>query len=346
MSSPISIVIIGAGLIGPRHAQAVEKCSSAKLAAFVDVSPATQAVADSYGVPFFTSISGLLADNKPDAAIICTPNHTHVSISRELLAAGVHVLVEKPISTDSAEGQSLVQYADSCNLKLLVGHHRRFNPYIIAAKRALHENIVGKPIAVNGVWALKKPDTYYQPPMAWHATSESGGVIRTNLVHEIDILQHLLGPITRVYAEGSQAQRGHAAEEGAAIVLRFASGVVGTFLISDSTPSGHNFESGTGENPMIPRSGLDFYRIFGTEGVLSVPDMTVSKSEDWTEALESKRLEVERDAVPFELQIEHFVKVVKGEEQPSCSGEAGVSAVVVCEAVAKAIKDGVPVNIE
>ena len=170
-------------------------------------------------------------------------------------------------------------------------------------------------------------------------------MIRINLIHEVDLLQHLFGPISRVYAEGTLAQRGNAAEEGAAMVLRFASGAVGTFLLSDATPSGHNFESGTGENPMIPKSGNDFYRVFGTSGTLSVPDLKVTWAKDWTEELKSESLEVEH-AVPFELQIEHFVKFVRGEERPSCSGGAAVSAVVVCEAVSKSIRDGIPVDIE
>lgn len=345
-SGPISIVVVGAGIIGPRHAESIKKCSRAKLEALIDLNPATKAVAYAFEVPFFTTISEFLAssNNKPDAAIVCTPNHTHVSVSRQLLAAGIHVLIEKPICTDVEEGRALIQYAQSQNLQLLVGHHRRFNPYVVATKHALEANAVGKVIAVNGLWMTRKADAYYQFPMAWHASAESGGVIRINLIHEVDILQHLLGPIVRVFAEGCQPQRSNPADEGAAIVLRFASGVVGTFLLSDATPSGHAFESGTGENPMIPKSGMDFYRIFGTKGTLSVPELTVTKTRDWTESLQSERLPV-IEAIPFDLQIEHFVKVVRGEERPSCDGDAGLSAVVVCEAVNKAIKDGVPIDI-
>lgn len=344
---PVSIAIIGAGVIGPRHAEAIRKCSSAKLAAFVDPNPATQAIADTFNVPFYTSIADLLSHNKPDAAIVCTPNQTHVSISHELLSAGIHVLVEKPLCTDIAEGKRLVQYAESQNLALLVSHHRRFNPYVVATKQTLASNILGTLIAVNGLWTLKKPESYYLPPTAWRADSSTGGgPIAINLIHEIDILQHLLGPITRVFAEAVKPQRENPAEEGAAIVLRFESGVVGTFLLSDNTPSAHNFESGTGENPAIPRSGSDFYRIFGTEGMLSVPDLTISRAADWSRVVEKEEVEVDREKVPFELQIQHFVRVVRGLEEPSCSGLAGLSAVVVCEAVGRSVRDGLPIDID
>lgn len=349
MTKSIRIAIIGAGLIGPRHAQAVQKCESAELIAFVDPAPSGPDTAAHFSVPCYTSVQQMLSSlsptERPDAAIVCTPNHNHVATSNELLAANVHVLVEKPICTVTKEGEALVQYAEQQGLKLLVGHHRRFNPYIIAAKRALDSNSIGEVIAVNGLWTLKKADAYFKAPTAWRADKESGGVVRINLVHEVDILQHLLGPIIGVSAEKTQSHRGNEAEEGAAILMKFASGVVGTFLLSDNTPSGHNFESGTGENPMIPKSGLDFYRIFGTEGSLSVPDMTISKCGDWTQKLESRRSEVEL-SVPFESQVAHFVRVIKGEEEPSCSGQEGLRAVKVCEAILESLgKDSLtPVN--
>ena len=71
------------------------------------------------------------------------------------------------------------------------------------------------------------------------------------------------------------SQRGHEAEEGAAILLRFKSGVVGTVILSDALPSPYNFEAATGENPLFPKAGKDIYRIFGTEATLSVGDMKV-----------------------------------------------------------------------
>jgi predicted dehydrogenase len=169
------------------------------------------------------------------------------------------------------------------------------------------------------------------------------------MIHEVDILHHLFGPIVRVHAEATPRQRGHAAEEGAAIILKFASGAVGTFILSDAIPSPYSFEAGTGENPMIPHTGQDFYRIFGTQASLSVPDMHLwsyaSGKKSWTENMEAKKIEVADMKVPFELQVAHFVKVIRGEEQPSCSGKDGLRAVVVCEAIKKALKDGGMVDI-
>lgn len=180
---------------------------------------------------------------------------------------------------------------------------------------------------------------------------DDGGPVLINMIHEIDILQYLFGPICRIHAEKTISQRGFEAEEGAAILLRFTSGLVGTFILSDATPSPHNFESGTGENPMISDTGKDFYRVFGTEGTLSVGDMKVSKyatgvEKGWSNELEECSVAV-GDEIPFDEQIEHFVRVVRGQEQPRCSGLDGLRALIVCDAIKQALtKDDGMVDID
>lgn len=357
---PLKIAIIGTGLIGPRHAEAVVRDPNADLIGIVDPNPAAQAVAERFECAYYKSVNEMLASCQPDGALVCTPNHTHVAISKELLKGGVHVLCEKPISIDSASGQELVwssslyrysskymqvDCAKASGRQLLIGHHRRFNRYVIATKNALPS--LGRVITVNGLWTLYKPPEYFEPPMEWHKL-DSAGPILINLIHDIDILQSWLGPIVRVFAEKTISQRDHPAEEGAAITLKFANGIVGTFVLSDAVVSPHNFESGTGENPTIPATGLDSYRIFGTEGSLSFPDMikwTYGEKRSWTEQLTSDRVDVPDLKIPFELQVEHFVKVIRGEEVPNCSGSDGLRAVSVCEAIRRSIAECCPVVI-
>ncbi|KAJ5637454.1 hypothetical protein N7490_007333 [Penicillium lividum] len=333
----VKVAIVGAGLIGPRHAESVISNSSTELQ-------------HCYLLP-----------HKPDAAIVCTPNKTHVPIAKELLAAGVHVLLEKPVSDSVETGRSLLEFAQAperAHLKLLVGHHRRFNPYVRATKSVLDSGSLGRPIAINGLWTIYKPASYFAPPGDWRASRDrGGGVIPINLVHDIDLMHHFFGPIVRVQAEKTLPQRPsppHDADEGAALTLRFASGVVGTFIVCDATPSPHNFETGTGENPMIAKSpvagGADFYRIFGSEASLSVPDLTRwsydgRPEKSWSQTLNVEKIPLPDESAPFNLQLAHFVDVVRGEAEPSCSGEEGLRALIVCEAIQKAMQTGQPVEI-
>jgi len=350
----VTIAIIGGGLIGPRHAQSVIKNPNATLIALVDPAPHGAQVAAELNTNHYASVEALVkSPHKPQAAIICTPNATHVGIAKELATAGIDILVEKPMSTDIPSGRELIAHTKACGVKLLVGHHRRFNSYISLTKSILtspdpHTSL-GRILAISGLWTTYKPPSYFAPPTEWRQ-GPTGGVILTNLIHEIDILHHLLGPITRVHAESTPSTRGFPADEGAAIILRFASGAVGTFVVSDATPSPFNFEAGTGENPTIPRAGRDFYRIFGTEASLSVPDMTRfsydgAREKSWTQVLGEREVGA-RDLVPFDAQMEHFVALVRGEvEVPMCSAEEGLRALVVCEAVREAMRTGRAVDV-
>ncbi|PKX94215.1 Gfo/Idh/MocA family protein [Aspergillus novofumigatus IBT 16806] len=366
----LRIIIVGAGLIGPRHAQSVLSNPSTELVALIDPASSAALIASQLQTKHFPSIQAMLAAiPKPDAAIICTPNHTHVPIATELLTHGIHILIEKPLSDSLETAQSLLRFArrpENSHLTVLVGHHRRFNPYVEKTKQILESNSLGTPIAVNGLWTLYKPPSYFAPPTDWRRTFPAGGVIPINLVHDIDTLQYVFGPITRVHAEKTPRQRAnppHEVEEGAALILRFASGVVGTFLVCDTTPSPYNFEMGTGENPLIPPppspgplegggggSRADFYRIFGSEACLSVPDMTRwsydgRAEKSWTEELVVERFEIDQKAAPFDLQLEHFVEVIAGRERPRCSGEDGLRALMVCDGVRRALETGDAVDL-
>lgn len=361
----LRVIIVGAGLIGPRHAQSVQAHPSTKLLAFID--PVPSETISSLNVPCYPSLESLLqSQDKPDAAIVCTPNHTHVPVTLNLLSHGIrNILLEKPVSDSLESAESLLSALKSTSspaqneTNILIAHHRRFNPYIRATKALLDSNSLGRIIAVNGLWTLLKPPSYFQGNSAWRADRKKGGVLGINLIHDIDVLQFLFGAVVRVFAEPTSPQRagnlgGHTAEEGGAITLRFASGVVGTFLVCDAVPAPWNFEMGTGENPNIPpiptvnedAGGSDCYRIFGSKASLSVPDMTrwsydgVTEGEKgWNREMTMQKIEVQgRETKPFDMQWEHFVSVIKGKEEVCCGVEDGASALSVVQAVREAME--------
>lgn len=359
---PVSIVVVGAGLIGPRHAQHIKEHKNARLFGIVDPSAIGRKVAEDYNTDYFDSISAMInhCDNQgiayPHGAVVATPNATHIRVAAELASHGIHLLVEKPLSSRAEESEALKRYCAEKNVHLLVGHHRRFNPFIIETKK--HLQTLGTIVALQGTWTLCKPDDYFLAS-PWRTSNESGGgTLLINLVHDIDILQYLFGPVERVYAEVLQKQRDHypEADEGAALTLRFVSGVCGTFVCCDSVISPFNFESGTGENPNIPfHEQLEgFYRVYGTNGTLSVPDMhlyhqqhTLEKT--WNQPVIRERVsphpEVLRSKHPFDLQLDHFLNVINGSELPLCTAEDGIQAQLCINAVMNSIKTGLPQTI-
>lgn len=145
----------------------------------------------------------------------------------KLTSAGIHVLVEKPISNSISGARALIKFAQDRNVRLLVGHYCRFNPSLVAAKKIIESGSLGRVIAVNGLWTNFKPPEYFNAPnVEWRSKkSLGGGVILINFIHEIDLMHYLFGPVTRIHAEKTTPQRqpgnSDAIEEGAAITLRF-----------------------------------------------------------------------------------------------------------------------------
>ncbi|SGZ58336.1 CIC11C00000001932 [Sungouiella intermedia] len=282
----LRFVVIGAGLIGPRHAKSVSKRKDCTLFAIVDRSANGPGVAASCNCLHFKNVDEMLdfchkfQVDLPDAAIIATPNHTHAEIGMQLAAHGIHLLVEKPMASSAEDCVSLLEFCNQRNVKLLIGHHRRFNPYIITTKANMER--IGRPIAIQGVWALQKHQAYFDEKQWRRSVLSGGGALLTNLIHDLDLLLYLISPIERVYAELMPRQR-HAegpdneVDEGAVLTIKFANGCCGTFLCSDNVTSPFSFEAGTGENPLVPHheSTAGFYRVFGSKGTISVPDMTL-----------------------------------------------------------------------
>jgi predicted dehydrogenase len=346
MSGKVRIIVIGAGLVGHRHVRHVVKEPRCKLAAVVDSDPQKKALADEAGVPFYTEVEQAFGEVRADAAIIATPNQTHTTIGIRCLEEGLHILVEKPIDADPAAARRLIETAGRHRLGLLVGHHRRFNPYVQATRRILEEGSLGRIEAVNVLWTLLKPEEYFRAA-AWRC-EPGGGPVLINFIHDIDNLRYFFGDIHRIFAESSSAARGLAVEDTAVVAFRFASGLLGSALISDTVASPYSFEATTGENPLVFHTGQDCYRIFGSRGVLSFPDMTLwsyrGKEQGWGRPVFSETIEVSQFA-PLDEQLRHFCDVVEKGTPPRCSGEDALKTLEATLAIGESARLGLPVNL-
>ncbi|ODV68677.1 myoinositol oxidoreductase [Hyphopichia burtonii NRRL Y-1933] len=346
----VRFIVIGAGLIGPRHANHVQQRNDTELVAIIDHSLKGPAVAKSLGVRLFKNLEEFFhyCDSNyvsyPDAAIVATPNHTHIDMGLKLAAKKINILMEKPLAPTPKDCKVIIDYCNQQKVKLLIGHHRRFNPYIVATKENLDR--LGNLIAIQGTWSLRKPQLYFDEK-PWRSSKElGGGTLLINLIHDLDLLQYLIGPIVKVYAELLPKQRSSSnssedsdklVDEGASLTLRFANGCCGTFICSDNVTSPFSFEVGTGENPTIPfnDSIQGIYRIFGSEGTLSLPDLKLYHQQNLPPNLEKPK--------PFDLQLDHFIKLLKNEETTcKCSGEDALSALLVINAVIESIDTGLP----
>jgi predicted dehydrogenase len=265
----------------------------------------------------------------------------------ECVAAGIPMLVEKPLAADVASAERLVEAAEAAQVPILVGHHRRHNSLIRKAKEAIDSGSLGTVLAVQGTCWLHKPDDYFD--VAWRREPGAGPVF-INLIHDIDSLRHLCGEVASVQAIESSMARGHPVEDTAAILLRFRSGAIGTISVSDAIASPWSWELTAGENPAYPQAGEACYLIGGTHGSLSLPGLdhwSYAGERSWWEPLSHTRLAHEDgdgdgdgDGDPLVLQLQHFCDVVQGRAEPLVSARDGLETLRVVEAVKESARSG------
>jgi predicted dehydrogenase len=344
MTATLKIALVGAGLIGRAHLDRLDASPDCDCAAICDPTDAAKALAGERGLPWFPSQREMLAQIKPDGAIIATPNALHVPGAIDCLEAGVPVLVEKPLAESVAAAQRLVVAQDRTGVAVLAGHHRRHNPIVKAARDIVREGAIGRLVAVNALFLIRKPDDYFE--VAWRREI-GGGPVLINLIHDIDNLRFICGEIDSVQAMTSSATRGFAVEDTAALIFRFANGALGTATVSDVTPSPWSWELSSGENKAYPQRDGHCYLIAGSEGSLSLPKLDFWHYEGrqgWWEPLLHQSRAVE-PVEPLAEQIRHFCAVIRGAEAPITSAADAARTLAVVEAVAQAAREGGSVSV-
>ena len=336
--SQIKIAIVGAGLIGRTHLAVALKQPLCRLVGIADPSPAGQKLATDAGVPAFADHIEMLDRAAPEAVIVATPNALHVPVALDCIARGIAVLVEKPVADTVEEAQRMIDAAGS-RVPILVGHHRRHNPIIRAAKAAIGDGLLGKPVSATVMCTMLKPDAYFNA--AWRR-EKGGGPVLINLIHEIDLLRHLMGEIDTLQAITSNATRGNAVEDTAAVLLRFASGALGTVSLSDATAAPWAWDLASGENLLFRGLDQSSYHLSGTEASVNLPMLNVFRypgARGWNEPLMQERLPHERGD-PYTLQLRHFIDVARGEAEPLVSAPDAARTLRATLAVREAAATG------
>jgi len=333
------IAVVGAGLIGQRHAKLIAAGGDAALTAIVDPTDAARSFADGVGAPWYASIAQMLAADRPDGMIIATPNQLHLDHGLQAVEAGLPALIEKPIADSVEAAATLVAAADKAGVPLLVGHHRRHNPLIADAKARIARGDLGRLVAVHGMFWLYKPDDYFD--VEWRRKPGAGPVY-INLIHDIDLMRHLVGEISTVRAVQSSAARGHKVEDTAAALLTFANGAIGTITASDSIVGPWSWEQTAGENPTYPETDQHCYLIGGAKGSLSLPNGEMwgqDEPRSWWRDFQRSGPADRSDDDPLNLQIAHFCDVIRG-ATPLVSGREGLQTLRVIEALKRSAETG------
>lgn len=318
------IAVVGAGVMGRNHARVVRDVVDASLVAVVDADPAAaKAVALQHRVEART-LDEVLRDSAVDALVVATPTSTHHDVASRALAAGKHVLVEKPLASSAKEAADLVQRAKQAGRTLAVGHVERHNPAVRYAHEALRRGEFGQLITLTARRVSNFPGRI-----------RDVGVILDLGVHDIDVVRYLVGqdPVS-VAADAGTFTPGLEVEDHAAILLAFPGGVTGVVEVNWLTPMKVRRLALTASEQyvevdyMAQALKLSTSRLTGTnEGNLFQLPLELSE-----------RSVTLRRQEPLKLELEDFVAAATTGRPPLVTGADGLVVLQIAQAAVEAAR--------
>ena len=326
MASKVKVAVLGTGSLGKEHVRIYSELAAAGLVEFAGIfdtnDDTARRIAAKYKARVFKSVAEAAAN--ADALNVVTPTVTHFELAKTLLAQGKHVLVEKPMTDDTAQAAELIQLAQRKNCVLQVGHVERFNPVFNYL-----ESVATEPRFI---------ETHRLSP--YPARSTDIGVVLDLMIHDLDVvLAFVKSPVTSVDAVGIPVLS--KSEDIANARLHFANRCVANLTVSRVSPERMRkirvFSGPT--NPCY--ISLD-YR--AQEGFL----YRVARDDEWVSSKLRKLLalagsnvtvvsefagkKIVREPVPIakdeplKLELQSFVRCVREKQTPVVSGESAKRA--------------------
>jgi predicted dehydrogenase len=193
------IAILGAGFMGSTHSASFSKVPNAEIAGIYGLSETrAKPLAETYHTTWSTNLDQYIADPSIDAIDICLPGPQHREVAEKAIAAGKHVLLEKPITLTVEDADALVDLAAKTNRVFMIAHVLRFWPEYVEIARRVHTGAYGKVVSA---LAYRR-----QPFPAWSAlfarSDLTGGAVVDQMIHDYDILNWIIGPPKSLVGRG------------------------------------------------------------------------------------------------------------------------------------------------
>jgi predicted dehydrogenase len=344
--------IIGAGKVAPLHAAALMNLEESAFTAVCSRSrERANALAQQYRVKAYTDVEEMIRAGGVQAVMVCTPHPAHAEVALKAMAAGAHVMIEKPLASSLADCDAMIAAAKSANIKLAMISQRRLYTPVQRIKSAIDDGKLSQPV-LGTVTLFGWRDRAYYASDPWRGTwrDEGGGVLVNQAPHQLDILQWLMGPVAEVY--GCWANLNHPyieVEDTALAIIRFKSGALGNIIVSNSQcPALYGKVAVFGRNGAAVGVQTD-------GGAMFVPGMTTIKippiNDLWTIPGEEHLLKQwqEEDAGFFQridatryyhqLQIRDFLRAIMENRDPMITGEEGRKTVELFTAIYRSQRD-------
>jgi len=335
------IGLIGCGLWGSIHADTYSASTQVKLISVCDRNiDQANLFAQKHGTDQIVSdYHDVLKNPDVDAVAITTPDHTHTQIVIDALNAGKHVLVEKPLATTVEDCKRILNARDKAGKILMVDFHNRWNIPFIQVKNMFDSGELGDLQMIN----VRLNDTMYVPTqmLSWAANSSPVHFLGS---HVVDLIRWLTGDeVNRAYAVSRSRvlrEKGVDTPDFYQTILEFSSGttayVENCWILSENSPNVFEFKA----------------ELIGSKGSTNVNvshHRMVEKYTDEGSGFPDVIGVVDRygKAVGYcTAAIEHFLDCVVNNKPPMATGEDGLIATQIVQAIEQSSETGLPVDLE
>ncbi|MCW3013394.1 MAG: putative dehydrogenase [Solirubrobacterales bacterium] len=313
----LRIGLVGAGRMGGFHLETWEQIPGATVVALAEPDEArARARIGRRPIAWAADHRKLLERDDLDALCVCTPSELHATVTLDAIAAGLHVLVEKPIATTLEDGLRMAAAARRAGVKLMVGHVERFNPAVGRLAELIAQDRIGRVFRAHATRVGPLP-----------VRIRDAGVAVDMAIHDLDIMQFVLdSDITTVYADGARF-RHPTCEDFVTCLLRFGDG--GPFGLLDVnwlTPEPRRELTVIGEHGMITAS-------YVTQGVwITDPGGA------------GQRLALER-VEPLLAELEAFAACIRDDTVEPVTAYDGCRTLIAALAVQDSAAHGRPVQL-
>lgn len=335
----VNFALVGCGHIAAKHAQAIARIKTARLLAVCDTHPGrTAPFREQYGAREYGDYQQLLHDPSIDVVSICTPSGLHAQMAVDAARAGKHVVVEKPIALSLADADRIIKECRQAKVKLAVVHPNRFIPAVQALKKALDEGRFGTLTHGNATVRWSRNQAYFDRD-AWRGTKDmDGGVLMNQAIHNIDLLQWMLGAVTEVFAYTTTRLRKIETEDLGVAALKFHSGALGVIEAAST---------------LYPANLEETLAVFGETGTAVISGVTASRLNTWhvagyteDEAASLKQAVNSAAAKPgHQVILEDMAESVITGKEPLVNGAEGRKALGIILAIYQSAATGTPINL-
>ncbi|MBC7234672.1 MAG: Gfo/Idh/MocA family oxidoreductase [Chloroflexi bacterium] len=328
---PVRLAILGAGTIGTIHGLCSLQAPEAQVVAVWSRSPVrARVLAERLEAVTCATVKEAVGRDDVDAAVVCTPTFLHRDHALAAIAAGKHVICEKPLARTRAEGEEMIEAAKRAGVGLYVAHVVRFFPEF----RRMRELVVGGAIGQPALARMSRAAAFPRGSGDWHNDlAASGGAVLDMGIHDLDWLLWTFGPVKRVYGRGLIEQRRPFLDYGL-LTLRFANQAMAHVECSWAEAGGfrvHGELSGDGglityDSAEATAFAVSLRRTPETPPGVHVPTTFTAES-------------------PYVSQLRHFCRCIRGEDKPVIKPEEALAALRLALAALESISSGRPAEL-